>query len=77
LAGILGQEPSPEFAAQVAEECQRLLARLQDAELRAVAVWKMEGYTHEEIAAKLGCVPRTIDRKLATIRSIWKREIDS
>jgi DNA-directed RNA polymerase specialized sigma24 family protein len=74
LEQALGREPSPEFAAQVAEECQLLLARLSDAELQAVAVWKMEGYTHEEIAAKLGCVPRTVERKLRVIRSIWSQE---
>lgn len=74
LEQIIGREPTPEFAAQVAEECQRLLDRLEDAELRAVAVWKMEGYTHEEIAAKLGCVPRTVDRKLRAIRSLWEQE---
>jgi DNA-directed RNA polymerase specialized sigma24 family protein len=71
---VLGREPSPEFAAQVAEECQALLASLGDPELQAVAVWKMEGYTNEEIAAKLGCVPRTVERKLRVIRSIWSQE---
>jgi DNA-directed RNA polymerase specialized sigma24 family protein len=71
---IVGHEPTPEFAAQVAEECQRLLASLDDAELRAVAQWKMEGYTLEEIAAKLACVPRTVQRKLRVIRSLWGEE---
>jgi DNA-directed RNA polymerase specialized sigma24 family protein len=71
---VLGREPSPEFAAQVAEECQALLARLGDPELEAVAVWKMEGFTNEEIATKLGCVPRTVERKLRVIRSIWSQE---
>src|SRR5580704_11343950 len=51
---ILGTEPSPELAAQMTEECQRLLAKLGDETLRAVALWKMEGYTNVEIAAKLG-----------------------
>jgi DNA-directed RNA polymerase specialized sigma24 family protein len=74
LEQVLGREPSPAFAAQVAEECQALLARLGDAELQAVAVWKMEGYTHDEIAGKLGCVPRTVERKLRVIRSIWSEE---
>ncbi|HLJ95236.1 MAG TPA: ECF-type sigma factor [Gemmataceae bacterium] len=74
LEQILSREPTPEFSVQVAEECQRLLDRLNDAELRAVAVWKMEGYTNEEIAAKLGCVPRTVDRKLRSIRSLWEQE---
>jgi DNA-directed RNA polymerase specialized sigma24 family protein len=74
LEEILGREPSPEFAAQVAEECQALLNRLGDPELQAVAVWKMEGYTNEEIAAKLGCVARTVERKVRVIRSIWSQE---
>src|SRR6266849_1284350 len=42
LAEIMGQEPSPEFAAQVADECRRLLGLLEDAELQRVAVAKME-----------------------------------
>ena len=70
LEQILGREPTPEFAAQLAEDCQRLLARLDEPDLRTVAVWKMEGYSNEEIATRLGCVPRTIERKLALIRTL-------
>jgi len=72
---VVGQEPTPEFAAQLAEECRRLLGGLADDELRSVALWKMEGYTNEQIANKLGCVPRTVERKLRVIRSRWKQEI--
>ena len=68
---MLGQEPTPEFAAQVAEEFERLLDRLGDADLRTIAVWKMEGYTTEEIAAKLRRAPRTVERKLDLIRRRW------
>jgi DNA-directed RNA polymerase specialized sigma24 family protein len=74
LEQIIGNEPTPEFAAQVAEECQRLLALLDDADLRKVAVWKMEAYSNKEIAAKLGCVPRTVERKLGLIRTLWSQE---
>jgi DNA-directed RNA polymerase specialized sigma24 family protein len=74
LAQILGTEPSPEFAVQAAEECQRLLARLGVGDLRSIALWKMEGYSNEEIAAKLGCVVRTVERRLAVIRNLWSRE---
>jgi hypothetical protein len=35
----------------------------------------MEGYTTEEIAAKLGYVPRTIERKLRLIRNLWENEV--
>jgi DNA-directed RNA polymerase specialized sigma24 family protein len=73
LEQIIGDEPTPAFAAQVAEEYQQLLARLSDAELRRVAVWKMEGYSNKEIAAKLGCVPRTVERKLGLIRTLWSQ----
>jgi DNA-directed RNA polymerase specialized sigma24 family protein len=68
-------EPTPELAAQVAEECRRLLNRLDDPTLRSVALWKMEGYSTDEIAGKLQCVPRTVERKLRVIRSLWSQEI--
>src|SRR5436190_81378 len=42
--------------------------------LRAVALAKMEGYTNEEVAARLGCVPRTVERKLRMIRKAWEED---
>jgi DNA-directed RNA polymerase specialized sigma24 family protein len=72
---LFGPEPTPDFAAQVAEECRRLLDGLGDARLREVAVWKMEGYTNEEIARQLGCSLATVERKLSVIRKAWEREI--
>jgi DNA-directed RNA polymerase specialized sigma24 family protein len=75
LEQIVGSEPTPEFAAQVAEECERLLALLDNDELRSLALWKMEGFTNEEIAGKLACVSRTVERKLRLIRNIWSREV--
>lgn len=74
LQQVLGREPTPAFAAQVAEECERLLGCLGDDTLRSVAVWKMEGYSTAEIAARLGCVPRTVERRLRVIRQIWGEE---
>jgi DNA-directed RNA polymerase specialized sigma24 family protein len=71
---LLGTEPTPEFAALVADECRRLLDRLGDETLRAVAVWKMEGQTNAAIAARLGCVDSTVERKLQRIRDLWTRE---
>jgi DNA-directed RNA polymerase specialized sigma24 family protein len=75
LEQILGREPSPEFALQVAEECQRLLRGLGDDTLRRVALCKMEGYSTEEIAAQLDCAPRTVARKLRRIRTLWSQEV--
>ena len=67
-------EPTPAFAAQVAEECRRLLDRLDSPELRSVALLKVEGYGNEEIAAQLGCGLRTVERRLRLIRGIWEQE---
>jgi DNA-directed RNA polymerase specialized sigma24 family protein len=66
--------PTPAFAAQVADECRRLLGLLDSAELRDVAVWKMEGYTNADVAARLGCVTGTVERKLRLIRTLWEQE---
>jgi RNA polymerase sigma factor (sigma-70 family) len=74
LAQLIDSEPTPQLAAQMADECQRLLAKLSDDDLRAIALWQMEGYTVEEIAPKLGRSPRTVARKLAEIRDRWSDE---
>src|SRR5262245_36236750 len=75
FASFAGREPTPEAAALVAEECRLLLARLQSDELREIAVWKMEGHTNEEIAAKRDCALSTVERKLQRIRAEWRKEV--
>jgi RNA polymerase sigma factor (sigma-70 family) len=72
---LLTREPTPEEAAEVADECQRLLDALPGPELRQIALWKVEGYTNEEIAAQLDCVPRTVERKVSRIRLLWQHEL--
>jgi DNA-directed RNA polymerase specialized sigma24 family protein len=74
IAEVVGDEPTPAFAAQVTEEYQRLLDRLGDDTLSRVAIWKMEGLTNDEIASQLACSRRTVARKLDTIRIIWGEE---
>jgi DNA-directed RNA polymerase specialized sigma24 family protein len=71
LEGAMGAEPTPEIGSQVAEECRLLLKALGDETLRRVALWKMEGYTNKEVAAKLGVVEQTVERKLRRIRELW------
>ena len=57
MARAVGLEPTPEAAAVMAEEYRRLLDALADETLKKVAVWRMEGYTEDAIAARLGCAP--------------------
>ena len=70
-AGMLDSGPTPEFAAEVADECRKLLEVLGDESLRRVAIAKMEGYTNRQIAEQLGCIEQTVERKLRSIRRIW------
>jgi DNA-directed RNA polymerase specialized sigma24 family protein len=73
LEQIAGDEPTPEFAAMVAEEYFNLLETLEDETLRQIAIWKLEGYTNKEIADRLGCALRTVANKLKLIRMKWER----
>ena len=75
LLRVAGGEPTPEFAASVAEECCRLLAGLRDDTLRTVALLRMEGHTNEEIARHLRCSLRTVARKVELIRGTWLCEM--
>lgn len=68
VAAIVDPEPTPEFAAEVAEECEALLERLEDNTLRTIALLKLEGYSNDEIAERLQCTRRSVQRKLARIR---------
>jgi RNA polymerase sigma factor (sigma-70 family) len=72
---LLTREPTPEETAEMADECRRLLDRLGEPELQQIALWKVEGYTNEEIAARLDCVTRTVERKVSRIRLLWSDEL--
>lgn len=72
---LAGQSPTPEFLHQLAEEHQRLLAALDDETLRKIALWKMEGWTGDEIAQQLGIARRSVERKVERIRELWKGEL--
>jgi DNA-directed RNA polymerase specialized sigma24 family protein len=71
----ISREPSPQFAAQIADNCRRLLDLLGDDQLRQIAIWKMEGYTNEEIACMLDRSLSSVERKLGMIRRIWDKEL--
>jgi DNA-directed RNA polymerase specialized sigma24 family protein len=74
LAQVVGNEPTPEFAAMVTDEYRRLFGSLADESLRVVALLKLEGHSNEEIARSLDCGLRTVERKLEVIRKRWTAE---
>ena len=72
LERIIGNEPSPEFAAIVAEEYIRRLEELGDVALRRIAELKLACYSNDEIRQQLGCSLRTVTLKLELIRKKWQ-----
>jgi DNA-directed RNA polymerase specialized sigma24 family protein len=72
---LLAPSPGPATLNVWAESYERLLARLGDAVLRRVAELRVQGYTVEEIAERLGLARRTIHRKLDIIWTIWRTEL--
>src|SRR5688500_2678579 len=60
IEAVLAREPDPALAAEVTEECERLLAALNDPDLRRIALLRMDGHSVEEVAARLDVAPRTV-----------------
>ena len=75
LAELLAEGPTPAFAVEVAEECERLLGQLGNDQLRSIALLKMEGYTVAEIALKMSCGQRSVERGLQLIRQAWSKSL--
>jgi DNA-directed RNA polymerase specialized sigma24 family protein len=75
IGNVMGAEPTPEFAALAEEECERLLGSIP-ADLREIALLKLEGYENTEIAEKQKVSPRTVERKLNRTRKLWEREFE-
>jgi RNA polymerase sigma factor (sigma-70 family) len=75
LDQLASNEPAPELVAATAESFERLISCLDesgDRDLRTIAILRMDGDSPDEIAGRLGCTVRTVQRKLKTIRAIWE-----
>lgn len=70
LAQCPGREPSPELAAELAETWERILA-LPDTE--KLVLLKRDGYSNSEIAEKMGCSTRTVQRTIEKIKNEWEK----
>ena len=78
LDHFVGPDPTPEFIAQMNEECQVLMGLLSDdpeLKLSEIAIWKLEGFTSQEISAKLQCSVRTVASRLKLIRKSWETHV--
>jgi DNA-directed RNA polymerase specialized sigma24 family protein len=70
--------PTAADTAEVLDEARRLLDVVLargEPNLRAFALGKLEGFSNDDLAARLGVSRRTIDRKLALIRQLWESDL--
>ena len=72
LAEAAVSEPTPELAAEVVENCNKMLDCLDDVS-RKIALLTLEGYSQSEIADKVGVVRETVSRKIRRIKDKWTR----
>jgi hypothetical protein len=75
LEAMGGDEPTPELAAQLANEHYRPMEQHDDPTLQIVATWNPEGYTDGEIAARLGCATKSVESMFARIGRIWAKDM--
>ncbi len=75
VLALLHREPAPDEVAEMSDQVQALLMKLKDPVLRQIALLKVEGYANEEIAQRLHCAVRTVERKLLQIRLLWQGDV--
>lgn len=71
LESLPSHEPTPAFAAEVADMSEYLLAQLPEADLKQLVLLKLEGHTNEDVAERMKVTRRTVQRKLERIRRLW------
>ncbi len=72
---VIGDEPSPEMVVMMTESLERLMKHLGDGQLQEIAVGKLEGFSNAELAQRLECSERTIERRLHLIREKCQQEL--
>ena len=67
---------SPEWDAELADECRYLVEILDDDRTRQVALLRLEQHTNQEIADELKLSERSIRRMVSLVRRTWEHELD-
>ena len=69
------QGPTADDVVTANDEFDRLLDLLDSDRLRAVAVLKLEGHSHDEIAKAIGRAVSSVERYTRRIRETWETEL--
>ena len=69
-------ELGPEADTLMADQCRHLLDLLHSDRLENVVLLKLDGYTNQEIAARMGLTRWSIGRMLNCVRKIWETQLE-
>jgi RNA polymerase sigma-70 factor, ECF subfamily len=69
-------EPTPAEAAEFADQFTQLVAGLDDEERQLVDL-KLQQFTNEEIAERMGCSERTVRRILKRVQAVLARQFET
>ena len=69
--------PAPEVLVQFSDECEHLMNLLEDETVKTIAILRIEGYSVDEIAERVGCAKRSVERRLNLIRKTWSHAAES
>lgn len=72
VANLEAIEPAPDFVVQAKENLEQLISQLDNDVLCQICCLKLEGFRDGEIAEKLNCSRRTVQRKIEVIKKIWQ-----
>lgn len=72
LARAVDTTSPPDQLAECADLRDHLLAGCDDPALRRIVEWKLSGESTGEIARRLGCTRRTVERKLRLLQEAWE-----
>lgn len=75
IDAIASDEPTPELLVEMDDEYRRLMELLGESSLQQAASLRLQSWTNEEIAGRLGITRRSVERKLNRVRLIWSAEL--
>jgi RNA polymerase sigma-70 factor (ECF subfamily) len=73
LVNLLTREPSPEVTIAFLDQLEHLVGRLRPRE-REILDLRLQGYTNEEIAARLGTYERAVRRDFERVKAVAREE---
>lgn len=76
IGDFADSSPTPAMMAQFADDAQQLIDMIQDDTVKTVALLRVEGYSVDEIAERMKCGKRTVERRLHLIRRTWEEAFE-